>query len=135
MTEAKKMIDGRYEPADNVLHLWCNERVDLKDPAAVDLFFREIMNDWVDRYGRVNKPYLLFNFANLHISTQVSEIYSEHLRKHRARLAGVYRYGVAKDFTGVAVSLGNLKAADKANLFPDEHSARAAIKKARATGG
>ena len=38
-----------------------------------------------------------------------------------------FRYGVPGDFTGIAVSLGNMQRKARANLYEDERAARAAI--------
>jgi hypothetical protein len=46
-------------------------------------------------------------------------------------LRGTYRYGLPPTFTGVAVALGNLQLAAPANIFPDERSAREAIRLAK----
>ena len=53
-----------------------------------------------------------------------------------AQKLGTFRYDVPASFTGVTVALGNLRLATPANIFPDERSAREAIRLAKehATG-
>jgi len=45
---------------------------------------------------------------------------------------GTFRYGVARDLTGVAITMGNMSVGSLANIFPDEASAREAIRQLRA---
>jgi hypothetical protein len=74
---------------------------------------------------------LLVNYENLHIAAQVAADYAKNIQRFQHRLLGTFRYGVPGDFTGVAVSLGNMQLKARANLYEDERAARAAIEAAK----
>jgi hypothetical protein len=124
-----KLAAGEYESAENILHLWFPRRVELADEAAVCAFFDEVMADWIQPHP--SKPYLLVNFGNLHMRANMAEMYATSIAQFQSMLLGTYRYGVPPSFTGVAVALGNLRLAAPANIFPDERSAREAIRAAK----
>jgi hypothetical protein len=124
-----KTTAGAYSPSENILHLWFPARVELVDEEAVRLFFDEVIADWIERCP--SRPYLLVNFANLHIRPNMAEAYSKNIARFQPMLLGTYRYGVPASFTGVAIALGNLRLAARANMFPDEQSARSAIRLAK----
>ncbi|HEV3193515.1 MAG TPA: hypothetical protein VGY54_23565 [Polyangiaceae bacterium] len=124
-----KLTAGEYESAENILHLWFPRRVELADDRAVCGFFDEVVADWIQPCLR--RPYLLVNFGNLHIHANMAEVYSKNIARFQTMLLGTYRYGVPPSFTGVAVALGNLQLGAPANLFPDELSAREAIRIAK----
>jgi len=128
---AIKLTAGEYDATENVLHLWFQRRVELTDEKAVHDFFDEVIADWIRPCPR--KPYLLVNFANLHIRPNMAEAYAKSLARFQSMLLGTYRYGMPPSFTGVAVALGNLKLAAPANIFVDEHGAREAIRFAKQT--
>jgi hypothetical protein len=129
-----KLTTGFYEDGDNILHLWFPRRVELVDEEGVRAFFDEVIDDWIKRCPR--PPYLLVNFKNLHIRPNLAEAYSRNIERFQPLLLGTYRYDVPASFTGVTVALGNLRLATKSNIFPDERSARDAIRQAKeqATG-
>ena len=124
-----KQVQGHFDHAQNILHLWFPQPVVLRDADTVTAFFDEVLKDWIaptpDRF------YLLVNYQNLHIAAQVAEAYSAGISRFQNRLHGTYRYGLPGDFTGVAVSLGNIKLQAPANLFDSESDARAAIDRAK----
>jgi hypothetical protein len=124
-----KLTAGKYESAENILHLWFPRRVELADDGAVCGFFDEVVADWIQPCPR--RPYLLVNFGNLHIQANMAEVYAKNIGRFQTMLLGTYRYGVPPSFTGVAVALGNLQLGAPANLFPDELSAREAIRIAK----
>lgn len=124
-----KLAAGEYESAENILHLWFPRRVELADEEAIRAFFDEVMTEWIR--PRSNKPYLLVNFANLHIRANMADVYARSIARFQSMLLGTYRYGVPPTFTGVAVALGNLRLAAPANIFQDERSAREAIRAAK----
>ena len=124
-----KLSAGEYESAENILHLWFPRRIELADEAAIRAFFDEVLADWIQL--RPSKPYLLVNFSNLHIRANMAEVYATNIARFQSMLLGTYRYGVPPSFTGVAVALGNLQLAAPANIFPDERSAREAIRAAK----
>jgi hypothetical protein len=128
-----KLVAGEYESAENILHLWFPRRIELADEEAVRAFFDEVMAEWIR--PRPSKPYLLVNFSNLHIRANMAEGYATNIARFQSMLLGTYRYGVPPSFTGVAVALGNLKLAAPAHIFPDERSAREAIRAARENQG
>jgi len=128
-----KQVAGQFEPNNNILHLWFPSTVRLRDTASVVAFFDEVVRDWIDKTpGRF---YLLVNYGNLHIAASVADAYAENIKRFQHRLLGTFRYGISPDFTGVAVSLGNLRLRAPPNLFPDEAAARAAIDEARRQHG
>ncbi|HXX68842.1 MAG TPA: hypothetical protein VEK07_16770 [Polyangiaceae bacterium] len=129
-----KTTAGAYEASENILHLWFPQRVELLDEEAVRLFFDEVIADWIAPCPP--RPYLLVDFANLHIRPNMAEAYAKNIARFQPMLLGTYRYGVPASFTGVAIALGNLRLAARANIFPDERSARDAIRlaKERAAG-
>jgi hypothetical protein len=124
-----KMTTGRYEASENILHLWYPHRVDLNDKEVLRRFFDEVSDDWIGPCP--SPPYLLVNYANVHIRADMAEAYAKNIGRFQPMLLGTYRYGVPASFTGVTVALGNLKLAAPANIFPDEQSARRAIRLAK----
>jgi hypothetical protein len=127
-----KLTAGEYDSTENVLHLWFPRRVELADEQAIRAFFDEVMADWIQPCSR--KPYLLVNFSNLHIHANMADVYAKNIARFQSMLLGTYRYGLPPSFTGVAVALGNLQLGAPANLFPDEPSAREAIREAKKQG-
>jgi hypothetical protein len=125
----EKLAAGEYESAENILHLWFPRRIELADEEAIRAFFDEVRVEWIQ--PRPSKPYLLVNFSNLHIRANMAEVYAANIARFQPMLLGTYRYGVPASFTGVAVALGNLQLAAPANIFPDERSAREAIRAAK----
>ena len=124
---ATNRIAGAYDPLQNILHLWFPKAVHLVDGDTVGEFFDEVVRDWIAPCQ--TRPYLLVNYANLHIAANLADEYATSLASFQAMLLGTFRYGVAPNFTGVAVALGNLKLAAGANIFPDEEAAREAIRR------
>ena len=127
MDGATKRIAGAYDPLENILHLWFPQAVRLLDAETVGVFFDEVVRDWVALCP--TKPYLLVNYANLHIAANLADEYARSIAGFQQMLLGTFRYGVAPNFTGVTVALGNLKLAVGANIFSDEASAREAIRR------
>jgi len=127
--ENAKKTAGAYDPSENILHVWFPRRVELVDEEAVRLFFDEVISDWIAPCR--SRPYLLVNFSNLHIRPNMAEAYAKNIARFQPMLLGTYRYGVPASFTGVAIALGNLRLAARANIFPDERSARSAIRTAK----
>jgi hypothetical protein len=128
-----KVTAGVYEESENVLHLWFPRRVELVDEEGVRIFFDEVIDDWIKPCPR--PPYLLVNFRNLHIRPNLAEAYSRNIERFQTLLLGTFRYEVPASFTGVTVALGNLRLAARANIFPDERSAREAIRQAKLPAG
>jgi hypothetical protein len=124
-----KLMAGAYESAENILHLWFTRRIELVDEEAVRAFFDEVMVDWIQPCP--TKPYLLVNFGNLHLRANMAKAYAKNIARFQPMVRGTYRYGLPPTFTGVAVALGNLQLAAPANIFPDERSAREAIRVAK----
>lgn len=124
-TTPMKFTSGRYDPGQNILHLWFPERVVLTDSATVEAFFREVTHDWIDRC--VRPPYLLVNYKNLHILPAATQSYATNIAGFQPKIIATFRYAVSADLTGVAVSMGNLMLSRPANVFSDEAEARAAI--------
>jgi hypothetical protein len=124
-----KLTAGRYEPDENILHLWFPRRVELADEPGVSSFFDEVIVDWIEPCP--TRPYLLVNFERLHIRPNMAEAYAKNIGRFQNLLLGTFRYAVPASFTGVAVALGNLRLAAPANMFPDEASAREAIRVAK----
>ncbi len=133
MSKSKtKQVAGRFELDQNILHLWFPEPVVLRDADSVTAFFDEVVDDWIA--NAPDQVYLLVNYENLHIAGRVADSYSANIRRFQHKLLGTFRYGIPADFTGVAVSLGNMQLHAPANLFADEASARAAIDQTRPQG-
>jgi hypothetical protein len=128
MTPVKR-TSGEYELAENILHLWFPNRIELADEEAIRAFFEEVTVDWIEPCP--SQPYLLVNFRNLHIRANMADVYAKSIARFQSKLLGTYRYGVPASFTGVAVALGNLQLSAPANIFPDEGSAREAIRVAK----
>jgi hypothetical protein len=124
-----KQVAGRYERENNTLHLWFPRPVNLDNADLVSTFFDEVIEDWINKSP--GKFYLLVNYTNLHIAPQQLAAYAENIGRFQHRLLGTFRYSVSNDFTGVAVSLGNVRLHAPANIFPDEASAREAIRAAK----
>ena len=128
-----KLTAGAYDERENILHLWFPQRVELVDVDGVRLFFDEVIEDWIK--SRPRKPYLLVNFGNLHIRPNLAEPYARNIERFQSMLLGTFRYNVPASFTGVTVALGNLRLAKGANIYPDERSAREAIRQAKEQAG
>lgn len=124
----EKQVAGSYEKKDNILHLWFPKEVNLVDAESVATFFDEVIEDWISKTP--DKFYLLVNYTNLHIAPKELDDYAANIKRFQDRLFGTFRYQISKDFTGVAVSLGNIRLHAPANIFPDEASAREAIRHA-----
>ena len=127
-TPMEKQVSGRFEPETGVLHLWFPRTVKLTNAESVKIFFDEVISDWID--PTPGPFHLLVNYENLHVSAHMSADYAQNIRRFQHKLLGTYRYGLPGDFTGVAVSLGNMQLQAHANLYDDEASARAAIRAA-----
>jgi hypothetical protein len=125
-----RYTSGSYEAAENVLHLWYESPVDLRDDATVIAFFGEVETAWLLPLSV--KPYVLVNYRNVRIAPTVTSAYALSVQRIQPLVIATYRYGVGSDLTGVTVTLGNMGLHAHANIFPDEASARAAIRKARA---
>jgi hypothetical protein len=124
-----KRIAGRFESNQSILHLWFPAPIILRDVDTVTSFFDEVVSDWID--PTPGRFYLLVNYENLHIAGRVADCYAANIKRFQSKLLGTFRYGIPADFTGVAVSLGNLQLQAPANLFESEAAARAAIDAAR----
>jgi hypothetical protein len=125
-TMTLKHTSGLYEPADNILHLWFTRRVELVEEPTVDAFFDEVYGDWIAPCP--TKPYLLVNYANVFLHPKMTAAYVRNIGRFRASTKETFRYNVSPDFTGVTVALGNMELATRANIFPNEASARDAIR-------
>jgi hypothetical protein len=123
------LVSGEYEPAEGILRLWHPQPVTLDTPPLVEQFFREV-NALVKRCPQ--PPYLLVDYANLRIAAEMTQAYAAEVRTYRPSVAGVFRYNLTADTEGVLTKVAVLVAnrAD-ANIFPDESSARQAIRRAR----
>ena len=126
------VTSGAYEPATNILHLWYERPVVLDDERAINAFFAEVEDKWVRRCPQ--KPYLLVNFRNVRITPKVTSAYAKAIERFRPFVLRTFRYGVEGDLTGVTVAIGNMEIASEANIFPDEASAREAIRRLRDKG-
>lgn len=120
-----RLINGSYDPDQNILHLWIPQRVVLTDAATVEEFFREVTHEWIDRCP--SPPYVLVNFENLHILPAATQAYAASIASFQSKIVATFRYAVSADLTGVAVSMGNLTLSRPANVFATEAEARAAI--------
>jgi hypothetical protein len=125
-----KYTTGVYELGTNILQLHYPSRVDLADERTIVAFFDEVEHDWIRPC--IKKPYLLVDYRNVHLAPKMTDVYAHAIERFKALVLGTFRYGIAPDLTGVAVSMGNMKLASQANIFPDEAAARAAIEKHRA---
>jgi hypothetical protein len=124
------ITSGAYEPEENILHLWYEQPVDLRDEVAVINFFEEVETRWIRACPE--KPWLLVNYRNVRIAPAMTSVYAKCIQRFLPLVRGTFRYGVGSDLTGVAVAMGNIGVAPQANIFDDEASARAAIRRARA---
>jgi len=123
------VIKGNYEPEERVLHLRHTRPTTLADPKAVAEFFRE-----VSRLIRQcpQRPYLLVDYTNLDIAVEMTRKYADQVKAYRGTVEGVYRYNLSAGTEGVLTKVTVLLAnKSEANIFPDEASARAAIRRAR----
>jgi hypothetical protein len=129
----KPYVMGVYEPESNILHTWHPNPIVLDDPFTVEHFFREVRR-LIEACPE--PPYNLVNYAGLTISPEMMGAYQAQLKIFRPMVRGVFRYGIAPGvggtLTGVTVRLANRT---EANIFPDEATAREAIRKVRAAEG
>jgi hypothetical protein len=125
------LTSGAYDPAENILHLWYERPVDLRDEIGIIAFFAEVESRWIRPCSQ--KPYLLVNYKNVRIAPSMTTVYARSIQRLRPLVLGTFRYGIERDLTGVAVAMGNMELAAEANIFPDESSARLAIRRAGRT--
>lgn len=128
MTRAKQ-VAGRYDAGENVLHMWFPGEVRLKTTEEVEAFFAEVIGDWINKLPR--PAWLLVDYANLHIAPSVGKEYARSIGTFQDKLLATFRYNVEPDFTGTAITLGNLKLRAPAHIFPDEAAAREALRRAK----
>jgi hypothetical protein len=122
-------IQGKYEPAEGILHLSHPEPTTLSDPQAVEGFFQEVAR-LIRRCPQ--PPYLLVDYTNLDIVVDMTRAYANQVRAYRSLVKGVYRYNLSASTEGVLTKVAVLLAnKSDANIYPDEASARAAIRHAR----
>ena len=127
---AMPMVSGAYEAEDGVLRLWHPGRAVLDSAAQVKQYFEEI--------GRLiascpSPPWLLIDYANVEVRREVTQEYVEKARAYRPLVRDVHRFGVSEATEGVLTRVAILLATGvDANIFPDEASARAALRKVRA---
>jgi hypothetical protein len=125
--------EGRYEPAENILHVWYPRPVYLSDESVIERFFYETLTRWIEPCPKV--PYLLVNYANVSLRPDCAAAYARNIQGFQRLVLGTFRYGLGHDaqgsFTAVAVRLGNMALAAPPNIFRDEVQAREAIRRAR----
>jgi hypothetical protein len=119
-----KITAGKYEAVENILHLWFPRHVVLADEEAIRAFSDEVLVDWIQPCPIM--PYLLVNFSNLEIRPNMAGVYAKHIGRFESLLLGTYRCGVHPSKIGVVMALSTERGA-RANIFPDERSAREAI--------
>lgn len=129
-----KYVVGRYEPEDNILHLWHPNATTLNTPEALKEFFQEV-TFWLSTCP--NRPYLLVNYANVDIAVDLTMEYSQQVKKYHPMVLEVFRYGISDSlsgsFTTMTVRMGNMKNAFASNLYSSEAAARAAIAQQKQT--
>ena len=77
-------------------------------------------------------PYLLVDYTNFAIAAAMTHVYASQVKAYRHLAAGVFRYNLSPDTEGVLTKVAVLVAnRTDANVFPDEQSARDAIRKAQ----
>ena len=64
---------GAYEPEENILRLWYERPVDLRDEAAVVAFFDEVETLWIR--GCPEKPWLLVNYRTVRIAPAMTSVF------------------------------------------------------------
>jgi hypothetical protein len=128
MPTADPVTSGTYDPEENILHLWYDRAVDLRDEAAVDAFFADVETRFIRTCPHT--PYLLVNYRNVSIAPSMTAAYARSIQRLLPLVRGTFRYGIGPGLTGVTVAMGNMGLAAHANIFEDEESARAAIRRA-----
>ncbi len=127
-----RYVIGRYEAEENILALWHPQPLVLNELNLIEEFFKEV-NYWLESCP--TKPYLLVNYANVNIAVDMTPEYSRQIKAYRPMVLNVFRYNISDDlqgsFTAMAIRMGNLKTSTSSNIYPDETSARQAIKQAR----
>lgn len=129
-----RYVVGRYDPEENILHLWHPNPTFLNTPEILKDFFNEV-TFWLRSCP--TRPYLLVNYANVDITVDLTTEYSRQVKIYHPMVLGVFRYGISASlngsFTTMTVRMGNMKNSMASNLYPDETSARAAIRKQKQT--
>jgi hypothetical protein len=90
---ATKQTAGEYEASETILHLWYPRPVDLADEDRLWTFFEEVIVDWIQPCPA--KPYLLVNYANVHIPSSLVEAYTNSVRRLKPMVLATFRYGLA----------------------------------------
>jgi hypothetical protein len=104
--------------------LWFPCLIELADENAVRDFFDEVIADWIRPSPQ--RPYLLVNFANLHIRANMVDDYAKNIARFQSMVLGTYRYGMPPSFTGVAVALGNWRLRRTSSLTSTARERRSA---------
>lgn len=124
-----RYVAGRYEPQENILHLWSANPIVLKDVETLQQFFAEV-TQWIKNCP--TSPYLLTDFTGLEIAVELTAQYAEQVKVFRPLVLGIFRFGMTEDlngrFTTMAVRMGNMKNSAASNIYPDEAAARKAIR-------
>jgi hypothetical protein len=124
---------SKYERTENVLHLWFPLPIEVADGEAMQALCDEVLTKRISPCP--TKPYLLANYSNLCIHPAMARGQVDFGRRIKENVLGIFRYGMPPDWTGIAVSIGSMRFAAKANIFPNEASAREAIRKAKEAAG
>src|SRR5215471_16971678 len=114
----RRQVAGRYEPGNNILHLWFPDPVMLTTKESVETFFSEVIADWVQPIS--NRFYLLVNYTNLRIHASMADAYAEATGRFQHKVLGTFRYNIDSPFTGLAVSLGTFQLKARSNIFQSE---------------
>jgi hypothetical protein len=124
-----RFVEGEYEPASNVLRLWHPRPVTLNEPRLVEQFFEDVVG-LLKACPR--PPHLLVDYRNFQIAAEMTQFYAKQVQAYRHLTVGVFRYNLSPDTEGVLTKVAILVAnRAAANIFPDERSAREAIRKAQ----
>lgn len=131
MVKRVTAVRGKYEPEEGILHLMHPHHTTLADPKAVAAFFREVAH-LIRQCPQ--PPYLLVDYTNLDIAVDMTREYATQVTAYRARVKSVFRYNLSAGTEGVLTKVAVLLAnKSDANIYPDESTARAAIRRARTT--
>jgi hypothetical protein len=134
----KKQMAHAYEADANILHFWFPDGIELTTEERIDAF---------SDYGVscalacTRKPYLLVDYSRIFLEPMLAQHYSRSILKMKGIVVDAFRYGMGRAdpnrvHISVSVRSATAKGFGHSNFFPNQESARAAIRELqKRTGG
>jgi len=131
-----KYLRYEYDERENVMRAWVPGGIKFVDHQISREFFDEIMSILK---SCEHPPYVLADLTGFEVPPYMSTDYANHMARMKEYTLGVFRYGIPRDMGGELLSttmhIAAMKAISRSNLYPDEKTARAAIREAKKASG